>query len=694
MDNTGLAPAEIYGRDVSRRRIATFAWILPATVAAVLFAQSVKEGLTLFEDDDEMEEVVAGQMISYGKHLYNDVFVSHGPLPYMITHAYAAIVSPTDFSYLRLSQAIAALMSCVALMSSACLRSWPGRICAGTTYLLVLSLAWNLEGFNILEYDTLGGFFFVIALAQFVLPPLLSEAPPRSSAFVGGAAVASAFFCAYSNIAAAMVFLLSAALSIRTIVPAKSLAAARCTKFAILGGLSALLLVTTWLLIYGDILGYLIYHFYFNQVVYSKYIDLSVADVFSKTFVFSFAPLALTHSLSLAFFVCWIGVFAAILRKSRAKSFPRLRLMSLGLLVCGVIGTNVLARPAYGDANFVNVNIALFSLSIALLLQSRVVVSSSQRLVGFGLLWLLAVVATAEACAAADFWFGAPQADRSKYRFAMKPADDAVYRVVRSITKQDGDLLSLIFRQATYVKAGRLPASKNLYYLPWQADYDKNPFPGYKMEICSDIRIRKPAVIWFFNWRVWDLYSMDEYEPCVLSLLVAGYKPLSFDSPWYIRSDLFQRAIERLPTGAVTQLDFGPTVPDVMQLSAPLDPSSPIELLMSPSHARHEVPLRRIGVMFGSHIGRNTGVAEISLRGSGNADFSQRFRLEDLVSNQYSYFYLDPKVYAVGQIRSLSGGGTSVWESHFGDSPPTTYTCMIYEYIDGTRRYTPACPVM
>jgi len=142
-------------------------------------------------------------------------------------------------------------------------------------------------------------------------------------------------------------------------------------------------------------------------------------------------------------------------------------------LVCGVIGTNVLARPAYGDANFVNVNIALFSVSIALLLQSSVVVSSRQRLVGFSLLWLLAVVASAEACAAANFWFGAPQADRSKYRFAMKPADDAVYQVVRSITKQDGDLLSLIFRQATYVKAGRLPASKNLYYLPWQADYDK-----------------------------------------------------------------------------------------------------------------------------------------------------------------------------------------------------------------------------
>jgi len=144
----------------------------------------------------------------------------------------------------------------------------------------------------------------------------------------------------------------------------------------------------------------------------------------------------------------------------------------------------------------------------------------------------------------------------------------------------------------------------------------------------------------------------------------------------------------------VTQLDFGPTVPDVMQLSTPLDPSSSIGLSMSPSHARHKVPLRRVGVMFGSHDGGKTGVAEISLRGPANADFSQRFRLEDLVSNQYSYFDLDPKVYAVGQIRALSGGGISVWESHFGDSSPTTYTCMIYEYIDGTRRYTPACPVM
>jgi hypothetical protein len=273
----------------------------------------------------------------------------------------------------------------------------------------------------------------------------------------------------------------------------------------------------------------------------------------------------------------------------------------------------------------------------------------------------------------------------------MKPGQDAIYDFVRRITRKEGDLLALNYGATVYFKADRLPASGNLFYFPWQAAYNRNPQHGYKMDICRDIKTRRPAVIWFFNWRVWGEYSLDDYEPCVLSQIIAGYTPLRFDSPWYIRNDLFKTAVTMVPAGALTPFDFFGFAPKVMRLGAPLGAFAPIELLISPTHNERRVALLRIGVMFGNDGRQSSGEAELHLKGPHGAEFFQRFPLTILKDNEYHFFDVDSKKYTAGEIRSVTGGGVSTWESHLDND---SYTCMIYEYVDHTRRYTPACPLM
>jgi hypothetical protein len=293
----------------------------------------------------------------------------------------------------------------------------------------------------------------------------------------------------------------------------------------------------------------------------------------------------------------------------------------------------------------------------------------------------------------AESYLGIPQKESSSYVETMKPDKSAIYEFVRAITRKDGDLLVLNNDATIYLKSDRLPASGNLFYFPWQADYNKMPKYGYKLDVCSDIRVRRPAMIWFFNWRVAEKYSIDDYEPCVIAQIVSAYRPLSFDSPWYIRDDLFYSSIAKLPTDAVTGVDFGPLLKKkVMRRSHQLSSVAPIDIELAPGYLQHQKRLRRLGIMLTTRGRSNPGVAELRLKESDGSEFAQPFALPAVADNRYQYFDIDSKWYESGQIRSLTGDGISTWESDLQDS--SSYTCVIYEYMDGTREYTPACPVM
>jgi hypothetical protein len=354
---------------------------------------------------------------------------------------------------------------------------------------------------------------------------------------------------------------------------------------------------------------------------------------------------------------------------------------------------NARGESGLGDSGFLTSNLALFAIAVSAVLERNLLGGSKRGIVHSISACLIVALLVSQIGGYAESFLGIPQKEASSYVEPMKPDKSAIYEFVRAITRKDGDLLVLNYNATLYLKADRLPASGNLFYLPWQAEYNNSPKYGYKVDICSDIRMRRPAVIWFFNWRVWEKYSIDDYEPCVLSLIAAGYRPLRFDSPWHIRNDLYNSSIGKLPRDAVTGVDYGPLLKKrVMRLSAQLSLVAPIEIEMAPGYEKRRMGIRRLGIMLAKRGKANVGEAELHLKGSDGSELAQRFALSAVEDNKYHFFDIDSRWYASGDIRSVTGEGISTWESDFQDSSP--YTCVIYDYIDGTRGYTPACPVM
>jgi len=133
-----------------------------------------------------------------------------------------------------------------------------------------------------------------------------------------------------------------------------------------------------------------------------------------------------------------------------------------------------------------------------------------------------------------------------------------------------------------------------------------------------------------------------------------------------------------------------PQVAYEMRPSSPLARDTAIKIMMTSGHEAAASGLKRIGVMFGTYVRRNQGEAEFRLRGPQGESLALRFDLPDVADNQYQFFDLDSKVYTSGEIVAISGGGISTWESH--KLPAEMYTCIVYEYANGTKRSTPGCP--
>jgi len=665
---------------------------LVVVTGIVLYVQ-LRAGLKLYDDDDEMEQLVAAQLIAHGKHLYRDIFVNHGPVPYMISHFYASVVSPSDFTYVRLSQAVLAVLSCAAIVFSPMFKTVLARIWAGVSYLFLLSVFWNPEGFNIFAYDTLAGYFFVVVVAQLVVPLMLGEEPMTAGTVLSGVCLVLALFCANSNIIATILFLVAPFPVLYSLPFTRVIA--NHTKAFLLGVLLSLILVGLWLIKFGDLIGYFVYHFYFNYAIYRKYAGVSLGNVLN-TFSMSFGRLGIIHSFSLLLLCYSLCNFWILLRSSPRKAGLLATILSSTLLCAAVVFTNVLGHPAYGDANFVNLIAALFSAATALSIDRALVAAPHRRLV-ISTLWSVGALALAAVVGgSADLWFGARRQDAPNYMSALRPEQTPIYRFIRSIAKKEDDLLVLPFHPGGYVKADRLPTSGNLYYSNLQAEYNRNAVLGYRLDICGDIRAHRPSVIWLFNWRWWDISSLDEHEPCVLSLITQGYKPLTFDSPWHIRNDIFEAAVQQLPKDAVTKLEYLPELgyrpggPEVLQRTVPLTMGSSIDIRLSPTHEAQKSALSRIALLLAMDDKRNSGEAEIHLTGPGGVEFVRRFALPELPDNHYYYFDVAANRYTKAELRSVTGRGLRVWESHLYH----VYTCAIYEYVDGSRRYTPACPIM
>jgi hypothetical protein len=155
---------------------------------------------------------------------------------------------------------------------------------------------------------------------------------------------------------------------------------------------------------------------------------------------------------------------------------------------------------------------------------------------------------------------------------------------------------------------------------------------------------------------------------------------LNGERNYYIRNDLAHDMMLDVPPVGYT-----------MHPGSMLTRSAPLKLSLMTKDIGIAPQLTRIGVMFGTNGRQNPGDAELRLQGPNGAEFVQRFSLPDLADRNYRYFDLTPAHYTSGEIVSGSGEGISAWES--AGETGAVNTCIIYEYNNGGKRFTPGCPL-
>lgn len=490
-----------------------------ATWGLLSFINTSLQALQLFEYGDESEKFVAAQMIIDGMRLYRDIFAHHGPVPYMVTHFYVAAISSSDFSFVRLFQVALALVSGWAILCSPVFKSMSARFWALGSYLLLLSSIWGMTGLHMLLYQSIGGFLFVIAVSQFVMPRIAGIEPGKLGSAASGLSLSFACLSAYVLAVPSLGLILAAAMASRTNGDIRS-------RFLTLfvGATVGVAIVLTWLLWFADLKGFLVYHLYFNQAVYANFIDYSPVSVLGGLRL-SLRPEHVIHSYVLALFFLALLILVS-LSTTEVKSTGRLRwCAAMGVLAVSVLFLNPRGSSGGIHTNsFLAVSLALVSICFGLLHQWSI--EQPGRATAAGALFVV-VLGAVSLEGAADSTTADPGGIR-KSGFAqgyapLKPIDYDVYGVIRGATAPDERILALVFNPIAYIRTGRLPTSGHFYYLPWQAAYNRNPLADHKIDICVDIEARGPRVIYFDDWLVWGRYRLGEYEPCVLEQLQRNY---------------------------------------------------------------------------------------------------------------------------------------------------------------------------
>ena len=654
-------------QSVFTEKLLLYSGILALLVALILFLSKAITGLSLFEFGDETEKFVAAQMMKQGLHLYKDIYANHGLLPFLFVQIYTYLVSSTDFSYVRLINVIIALVVTFSLFSSPVLKNLKEKLWASATFLALLSSVWLVQGLHFMYYHSIGGLLFVIPLMQFSLPAMLLGKISKRGAFISGLSITLMCFASYSFGISALLLVISTliAMDLKEIETRKAL-----LQFA-LGAFIAAGLMVIWLLLFGDIAGYLVYHFYLNLKYYPNYADVALLNIFDN-FEISFKPNRIVKSLALLQLLAWVFLGYFIIKPCRNRLYAR-RAIGLILLAISVLMLNYRGTYLFHNAGYVINNIACFAV-ISILLFNKL--KGCYRLAGLASLVIVtvfSVVFISNNAISTPHRVSVP--DYDKYQVNLKPSDKTPYQFVRDITNQDDRVQSLIFNQAFYMYASRLPASGHTFYLPWQADYQRNPFPGFDIDICHDLVTVQPKVIWFDNWKVWGQYLVGEYEPCVLDIVLSDYTIVSPNL--YVLNAL----ADSLGLDVMSKYE--------MHEQSLITGDESVEIAMTGKYLADPRPLSKVGILFSTAESELPVTLELNFIRQDGGIHQASVERSDLKNNRYHFFDVPRGNYASMTINTITGQGISLWESH--KDTGEKYTCLIYEFENGENLFTPGC---
>ena len=289
-----------------------------AAVALAVFGAIAWDSLGYWHWGDEDEKLVAAWMIGSGGRLYDDIFAHHRPLNYALAHFVRALSGSNELAPYRAAQWTTVLLAALAMGASPLLAGALRRVAAASLFCLLVALLAPLRYGHTLLYHSLSGVAISIALCLLLLPLAFGLCPSRLQAAAGGAALSAAVFAAYPFAVpavlltvAALMLARSRGLAWRDVRGALLAAAAGCG--------AGTLLMLLWLLRYGDVIGYAVYHLWFNQVVYAGFIDFEPGVALRQLQKVFQSPLGWVLQAVLLFWLALLLESRAAMRGARAS---------------------------------------------------------------------------------------------------------------------------------------------------------------------------------------------------------------------------------------------------------------------------------------------------------------------------------------------------------------------------------------
>lgn len=501
-------------------------WAFLAASAAWLIYR-LSYGLSFGAYGDESEKIVAMGLVAEGGRLYESVFAHHGPVNYILAHLVGSAVSTDALAPYRAMQIVVMLAGFLLLLLSSVPRSAiERRFFVGVAMLLYGAYFYSLRG-HMLLYHTICGLAFANIVFLYLLPSALGTAQQHRLFFLSGIWAAIALFSAYSLLLPLGLLFLSA-VSFNAGWRFDRRQHLQFVRTTFLGLLAGAVPIVLWMAVFADLRGYLVYHFYFNQVIYSSFLDFSFLTAWGQ-FLNIFFPDPRKVWPVLVMIATPIVVGIAIRHRRRVGLYD-----VIGGLLFFLALVYLNARDAgeiWKSAPLQLTCLVLLAYAVTRLFVHH---SRSDRMVALGAGGLTIV----SILVAGIMWIGtftqyslsqaaltrlASVGERQRLDYAEQRAwlDDRF--------APDVPMLAFPFVPAAYHLLGRRPAIDTFYYLPWQAAYEQSPIAGYESDFCDELRAAEPRIVLLAPTDlIWGI-SMNEVAPCVPEYLAEDFIDTPFE---------------------------------------------------------------------------------------------------------------------------------------------------------------------
>jgi MFS family permease len=524
--------------------VTSMVWLTPVVLALstlAFFLLRSRHGLWFVPFVDETEHLLGGRFLDNGGRLYQTYIDSHGPVIFMLTQLYGDFAGWSAPNYARLICSGMFILAAATLAASPALHDRTQRLWAASLFLGMCSSVWLVQGFYFVSYYPVAGALAAMCLGSFVAADWLEGRQSVVSAAVGGTTMTLLFFTAYSYGPSAILFGLSGGLA------TWRRGNHRAIRHFLTSAVVATLLVLIWLLLYGDIVGYVTFHIAFNQTAYAAFIPLTPAH-FLLSLSPNFGAAGIVNTIGVAACVISCLLFLALTIPAQPRQRQKLPIVLAHL---GVLFLNLRGMTTFQDGTFLVAAFGLLSIAVPLSLAH--IGPPERRAVIVGSLVVILIIASSEIAARRA---RSTPVDLTRSQLAAQPKSRVALRLeipimerLRQVLGPRERVLALPYWPDFYWNLDRMPMESFYEYLPWDAVYAHAPWFGRKRDWCIALEKSPPAMIALQDALVWGRFSIWQYAPCLRDVLAKSYQTVPGFASLYLRNDRYSefRKLETPP---------------------------------------------------------------------------------------------------------------------------------------------------